>query len=178
MSSRDLSVSMVKANVLAVLLTSPLLVALATVFAARWGWSLVGHGLFEFVNYRVAVPAAVLGILAHEVIHAVSWALASRRRLSDVAVGVQWRSITPYAHPRDPMAARPYRIGAVMPGLVLGVLPAVAAIILGWPTLLVFGLVFTMAAGGDLLVLWLIRGVAPSQLVQDHPTRAGCMVLE
>jgi hypothetical protein len=41
-----------------------------------------------------------------------------------------------------------------------------------------FGLLFTFAAGGDALVLWLLRGVAPHRLVEDHPTRAGCFVWE
>ena len=34
------------------------------------------------------------------------------------------------------------------------------------------------AAGGDWLVLWLLRGVSPGAFVEDHPTRAGCYVLE
>jgi hypothetical protein len=178
MGMRDCSVSMGKANLLAVGLTAPLLVGLATLFATRWGWSLVGRGLLEFLSYRVAVPAVVIGIIAHEAIHAISWALVSRRPLSAIVVGVQWRTFTPYAHPREPMPARPYRIGAAMPGFVLGILPAVTAILFGWPLLLMFGLFFTMAAGGDALVLWLIRGVSPSQLVQDHPSRAGCTILE
>jgi hypothetical protein len=167
-----------KANLLAVVLMSPLVGGLAALFAARWDWALVGHGLWEFFDVRVAVPSAVLGIIAHEAIHAISWAVASRRPLSAIAVGIQWRSLTPYAHPRDPMGVQPYRIGAAMPGLVLGIVPAVAAIVLGRPILLAFGLLFTIAAGGDALVLWLIRRVSPTKSVQDHPTRAGCIVLE
>ena len=178
MPSRDCSVSMGKANLLAVVLMAPLVWGLAALFAARWDWALFGRGLSEFLDVRVAVPSALLGIIAHEAIHAISWAVASRRPLSAIAVGFQWRSLTPYAHPRDPMGVRPYRIGAAMPGLVLGIVPAVAAIVLGWPTLLVFGLFFTVAAGGDALVLWLIRGVPAAKSVQDHPTRAGCIVLE
>lgn len=167
-----------KANLLAVILMAPLVGGLAALFAARWDWALVGRGLSEFFDVRVAVPSAILGIVAHEAIHVISWAVASRRPLSAIAVGMQWRSLAPYAHPRDPMGVRAYRIGAAMPGLVLGLLPAVAAIVLGRPFLLVFGLFFTIAAGGDALVLWLIRGVSPAKSVQDHPTRAGCIVLE
>jgi putative zincin peptidase len=147
-------------------------------FAARWGWPLAGRGLVAFLHYRVAAPAMVLGILAHEAIHAIAWAIASGRPLRAIDVGVQWCSLTPFAHPREPMAAAPYRVGAAMPGLVLGILPALAGIIMRWPVLLVFGLVFTMAAGGDLVVLWLIRGIPRSQTVQDHPTGAGCIVLD
>lgn len=178
MTSRDCSVSMGKANLFAIVLMAPVVVGLAALFAGRWDPALFERGLTEFFQLRVVVPSAVLGIVAHEAIHAISWAVASRRPLSAIAVGIQWRSLTPYAHPRDPMGVRPYRVGAVMPGLVLGILPALAAIVFGWPTVLVFGLFFTVAAGGDALVLWLIRDLSPAELVQDHPTRAGCIVVE
>ncbi|HEY8256260.1 MAG TPA: DUF3267 domain-containing protein [Gemmatimonadales bacterium] len=178
METRDYSVSMGKANLLAIVLMAPLVATLAAVFVARWSWAVLDRGLSDFIDIRVAPPLIILGIVSHEIIHAVTWAVASRRPLSAIAIGFQWRSLSPYAHPRAPIGARAYRIGAAMPGLVLGLVPAVAAIALGRPLLLVFGLLFTIAAGGDALVLWLIRGVPPATLVRDHPTRAGCVVLE
>ena len=56
-------------------------------------------------------------------------------------------------------------------------LPFVVGTVLGSPSLALFGMIFVFAAGGDLLVLWLIRGVDARALVQDHPSRAGCIVL-
>jgi hypothetical protein len=76
------------------------------------------------------------------------------------------------------MRVRDYRIGASMPGLVLGIIPASTAIAFGWPSLLVVGILFTIAAGGDALVLWLIRSVPGDKSVADHPTRAGCVVID
>ena len=175
---RDCSVSMARANLLALVMTAPLACGLWFAFSVRWGWALPVQGLLAFLDWPIALPAVGLGVVAHEAIHAATWALASRRPISAIAVGVLWRSLTPYAHPRDPMEARAYRIGGMMPGLVLGILPAVAAVALGWPQLLIFGLIFTLAAGGDALVLWLIRDVSDSSLVQDHPSRAGCVSME
>jgi hypothetical protein len=65
-----------------------------------------------------------------------------------------------------------------MPGMVLGVLPYLAGLATGnvWVTL--FGLVFTWSAGGDALILLLMRGVGPGELVEDSPTRVGCHVVE
>lgn len=34
------------------------------------------------------------------------------------------------------------------------------------------------SAGGDWLILWLIRNVKAGSLVEDHPSKAGCYVLE
>ena len=48
---------------------------------------------------------------------------------------------------------------------------------LGWPLLMAWSLVFVLAAGRDLVVLWLIRRVPAGRMVRDHPTRAGCQDL-
>lgn len=176
--TRDHSVSMGKANVLAIALMTPIAAALAVLFVARWGWPLLNRGIADFFSLRVAVPVIVVGIVVHELIHAIGWALASGRPLRAIAMGFQLRSLSPYAHPRDPMNVRDYRVGAAMPGLVLGILPAAVALAFGWPSLLVVGILFTIAAGGDALVLWLIRDVPGDKSVADHPTRAGCVVID
>ncbi len=75
------------------------------------------------------------------------------------------------------MFAKPYRIGAVMPLILLGILPSLYAIAEGQAGLIAFGLFFTFAAGGDMLILWLLRDIPANALVEDHPTRAGCYVL-
>jgi hypothetical protein len=41
-----------------------------------------------------------------------------------------------------------------------------------------FGLLYTTAAGGDFLVLWILRNIKPNTLVEDHPTNAGCYIIE
>jgi hypothetical protein len=167
-----------KANVLAIVFTGPIAAVLAALFIARWGWPLLNRGISDFFDLRIAIPILIVGVFLHEAIHAVAWSLASGRPLKAIAMGFQLRSLSPYASPRDPIGIRDYRLGAAMPGLVLGILPAALAIVFGWPWLLVFGVLFTIAAGGDALVLWLIRDVPGDKSVADHPTRAGCVVLD
>lgn len=58
----------------------------------------------------------------------------------------------------------PYRLGAAIPGVVLGLLPSLVGIVTGNAPIMLFGLFFTFAAGGDALVLWLIRKVDPNAL--------------
>jgi hypothetical protein len=41
-----------------------------------------------------------------------------------------------------------------------------------------FGFLYTTAAGGDFLILWIIRNVKPNTLVEDHPSNAGCYIFE
>lgn len=95
-----------------------------------------------------------------------------------MSFGINWRTLTPYAHIKVPITARAYRWGAFMPGLVLGLIPCLIAVLTGSGWLLVVGAVFILVAGGDFLVLWLLRGVPAGALVEDHPTAIGCRVVE
>jgi hypothetical protein len=119
----------------------------------------------------------IAGILVHEGIHGVAWAAFARLPLKRIRFGFQASTLTPYAHALDPMPARAYRLGAIMPALLLGLLPFAAGTAIGSLWLALYGMIFVFAAGGDLLVLWLIRGVDRYALVLDHPSRAGCIVL-
>jgi len=69
-----------------------------------------------------------------------------------------------------------YRIALIMPGIILGILPSVYGIITGDSLILFLGLFFIIAAGGDLLVLWLIRKVSIDEYVLVHPKKAGCIL--
>jgi hypothetical protein len=117
------------------------------------------------------------GILVHEGIHALAWTAFGRLPLKRIRVGFNASTLMPYAHALDPMPARAYRLGALMPTLLLGVLPFVVDTVIGSASLALYGMIFVFAAGGDMLILWLIRGVDGRALVLDHPSRAGCMAL-
>jgi hypothetical protein len=175
---RDLSVSPAAANVYSLATGLPPMLLLMSLFLARWGLVPLFEALMEFGRPLSILPALVVGTIVHELIHGLAWAYFAGKPWSAIHIGFQWKTFTPYAHCREPMDIRAYRLGGVMPGLVLGIIPAVIGILTGNGWLHWFGLLFTLAAGGDFLVLWLLRGVRPGQLVEDHPTRAGCYVLE
>ena len=40
-----------------------------------------------------------------------------------------------------------------------------------------FGFLMLVAAAGDVLILWVLRGVPPRAWVQDHPRQVGCLVV-
>ena len=120
----------------------------------------------------------LFGIFAHELIHMTAWAFFAKKPLSAFKLGFQWKSLTPYAHCKEPMDILPYRIGSFMPCLLLGILPWVISLFTGDILFFLFGFLYTAAAGGDLLILWIIRKVKPNTLVEDHPTNAGCTIYE
>lgn len=175
---QDCTVSMLTANLLVLVSAGPIAALLGGLYALRWGAPALAHGVWSLLDPWVFLATVIPGILAHELIHALAWARAARRPFRDIQIGIQWRAVSPYAHPKEPMLVGPYRIGALMPAVCLGFLPAGLGILTGWSLLMAWSLVFVLAAGGDFVVLWLIRSVPADRLVEDHPTRAGCRVLE
>lgn len=174
---RDLSVSLARANVLTLAISLPLVALMLVVYrllAPEGAPPAVGGTLATALAFLALV---VVGILAHEGIHGLAWAYFGRLPLGRIRFGLQVKTLTPYAHALDAMPARAYRLGALLPALVLGVLPFAVGTAAGSAGWALYGMIFTFAAGGDMLVLWLIRGVDARARVLDHPSRAGCIVL-
>ena len=176
---RDLSISMAQANLVGIGLLLPVGALLALPYLALWGsnaflaaWLVVGD------NLLAAFGVIVVGIVLHELIHGLSWQIFGKKPRSAITYGFKLKTLTPYAHCTEPMDARAYCLGAALPGLLLGVLPWLIGLILGNGAALLFGLLFTVAAIGDAMILWLLRSVEPTAQVIDHPSRAGCFVID
>jgi hypothetical protein len=178
---KDLSMTTTKATLLSFVFGLPIACLLMGLYLWRWGTiiSLNNTRPISFLVFFIGfLTTLILGIVIHELIHGLTWAIAGHKPLSAIKFGIQWQTLTPYAHYRQPMEVQAYRLGVIMPLIVLGILPSLIGILTGNGWSMFFGFIFTLAASGDMLVLWLIRGVERGQLVQDHPTQVGCYLIE
>ena len=123
------------------------------------------------------IPVLLVATVAHELLHAATVIAIGRLGWKDVSYGMNWKSLMPYAHPRRPVTARVYVATAAAPGVILGILPALAGVIAGSGAWSAFGAVMLAAAGGDALIIWSLRHTPGSALVQDHPSRIGCQIV-
>src|SRR5512133_3431690 len=141
----DLSISMMAANVYSMLIVLPLIAVLAGLFLLRWAGQFRGAffagGSSDLLLFLVVFFA---GIVVHELIHAVSWTVFGRLPRSAIHFGIDKKTLSPYAHCKEPLAVNSYRLGTLMPGLLMGILPALASVITGSGWLLGFGLLFTL----------------------------------
>ena len=170
---RDLSISMGRANIIVLFTSIPVALLQLLLFVML-------HGMDNLAITwgSTLLIAVVLGVVVHELIHGLSWVILGNKPFSAIKFGFQWKTLTPYAHLKEPVEVNAYRIGGFLPGFLLGIVPYLLSLLLGDGNLLWFGIVHTAAAGGDWLILWLIRRVKSGILVEDHPTNAGCYVLE
>ena len=129
-----------------------------------------------WLGFALTFAMLILGIVLHELIHGITWAIFAKRGFKSIRFGVIWKMLTPYCHCKEPLNVRQYILGAITPAIILGVIPAIVAILTGNLGMLAFGIFFTMAAAGDFLVVNLIRKENKDDLVQDHPSEAGCYI--
>jgi len=168
----DLSISMVKANIYGLIVLLPV-VLLGLFYIKLWG--LAALKTIPFGSLGRFLILIFFGIVVHEGLHGLVWILAGKKW--NVTFGIHWKTLSPYAHCKAPLNVEAYRIGVALPGLILGLFPTGIGLFTGSHSAIVFGLIFILAAGGDALVLWLIRNVQAGSLVEDHPSRVGCYAL-
>ena len=181
---RDASISLVRANLLAVALI-PVLGALVLVpYALLWGipgletgGDAAGLRFSSPVESTITFISFLFGaIVVHELLHGVGFYVVGKIPRAKIGFGVKWLTFTPYCHCAEPMPANAYRWAVALPTLVLGVIPGLLGILLGNFLLAFWAVIMLVSGSGDLAILWAIRSVPGAAIVRDHPSRAGCLV--
>lgn len=174
---RDVSVPIEHILMRASLLALAILIVPLVLFSIIYGPSSFLGSLSD-VELLPAFLIVISAIIAHEALHAIGWKVFGRLPWSALSFGVDWKTLSPYCHAKAPMRAYAYRIGAVLPGLVTGILPLLIGLASGDMLWVLFGAFMTSAATGDIYVLWLIRHLPAHVWVIDHDSHAGCYVFQ
>lgn len=176
---KDLSISMVSANYYSLVFALPLTILFLLLFLISWGKSGLIQARHEIVqHFWTFILFLLAGIFLHELIHGISWTLLGRKSIKTIRYGVNWKVLSPYAHCQEPLPIQAYRLGAILPAVIQGFIPVFVGLITGNGLIFLYGLIFTAAAGGDLVVLWRLRIESSREWILDHDTRAGCYVIE
>lgn len=141
-----------------------------------WGSSVTFSPLLSAERALLLASACLAGSWLHEMLHALGWRCAARIGGGAVRIGWSAGALAPCAILALPVPARAYRWGVALPGVVTGLAPLIIGLACACPWLLWWGMLLSVAALGDALVLLRLRGVPASTTVRDHPTRAGCIV--
>ena len=173
------TVDIVWANIFGIILLIPIVLIFGLPYYLLW---MSKNPFSDFtmnafvINGGILFIAMILGIVAHELIHGLTWSIFAGNGFKSIKFGVLWKMITPYCHCKEPLRVDHYITGAIMPAIILGLIPAIAAIFIGNFILLLFGMFFTLAASGDFLIIHALRKVKKDAYVEDHPSEAGCYV--
>ena len=172
-------IDIVKANNIGLKLLIPTILIYGLPFYLIWKDSISFKDLFSAGSGWVFLKWLTIflaGIVAHELVHGITWALYAKKGFRSIKFGVLWKYITPYCHCKEPLQIRHYLIGAITPFIFVGLLPAVYAIITGSINWLLFGIFYTVGAVGDFLIIKLLLPEKRNDYALDHPSEAGCYV--
>lgn len=175
----DLTIGVVKANLLALIVMLP--------FAA-----LSGAVVLSSCSLRSMIESPSLDLLflflallllgaVHEGIHALTWAMFGKDYWKSIRFGVIWKALTPYCTCLRPAKRGQYILGAAMPTLVLGIGLTAAAALTGVYWVFILALAMIFGGGGDftiILKILLHRQCGKEAVYYDHPYECGVVVFE
>jgi len=173
---QDLTIDLKKANVLSLVLFIFLFVA------GKALYYLVNQKLvFSDINPLSFLIIFIVLIVVHEMIHGACWVAFTHGSFKNVEFGILKPTFTPYCTCLVPLKKGQYIVGAMMPGLLLGVIPFIISIIVANPSMLIIAETMIAAAAGDMMILLKIIGYKSSAsevMYMDHPTEAGGVIFE
>jgi hypothetical protein len=178
-----LTIDIIWANIFGVIILIPIVLVFGLPYYLRWHTEIDFKAFLDelsFPDFAIGglsvFVAMILGIVMHELIHGITWALFAKNGFKSIKFGILWKLLTPYCHCNESLNVKQYIIGAITPAIFLGFIPSIIAILIGNVWMLMFGMIFTMSACGDFLTINLIRKEKWDDLVQDHPSEAGCYI--
>ncbi len=173
---KDLTFSVVEANVWAIVVTLPLIIPFLLAYRLIWGKN--------ELDYRWGLVFALLLIVlivVHELIHGAVFACFAKEGFRSVAFGVIWSMLTPYCTCRESLKRKHYMLAILAPTVVLGIVPAAVALAIGSRWILYLGILMILGGGGDIMCaikLATYRTKGKECLFFDHPYEVGLAVFE
>lgn len=159
-------------------------------FLYMWGYSdsitILGNIHESFFQWLVTFLAVILlfilsitiGGILHELIHAVFFAPFLPTKFKGLKFGYMKDKMALYVHLKEPISITGFRLGTVMPGIVLGIIPIISGIMYGYLSVLLFGLFLTIAAVGDFLLLSKTLHVKSGYKIKDNPDDIGVDIIK
>ena len=176
----DLTIGVVKANLLALIVMLPFAVLSGVIVLSCCSLRSMVESISP-LDPLVFLLAMLLLTAVHEGIHGFTWALFAEDHWKAIRFGVIWKALTPYCTCAQPMKRGQYILGAAMPTLVLGIGLTAAAALTGifWVFILAIAMIF--GGGGDfaiILKMLVHRQKGRDAVYYDHPYECGVVVFE
>jgi hypothetical protein len=190
----EVTISVAKAYMYSAILIFPLTVALVIIYDKAYGvwhreiagtqfvaevlhtWVGSDQSLARLITYVGIFTFLLLGVIIHEALHGLTWGIFCKHGLKSISYGMRWDTFTPYAHCKEPLTMSRYRLGAAMPGILLGLIPIFFGFLFDQIILFGLGIIFLLSAGGDIAALWVSRHIKAEAIVQDHPDKIGILL--
>ncbi|MBR0442159.1 MAG: DUF3267 domain-containing protein [Firmicutes bacterium] len=174
----DLTISIVAANVFALVLFVPLFIGGMTLFIMKNSAGGIDMGPSSVFGIMIAM---LVLIVVHELIHGLVWSFFAERGFKDIEFGFMVKYLTPYCTCGVPLSKGQYIAGALAPLVFLGIVPMIWGILAGSFPVLLVGIIMADSAAGDIQIVWQIlryKSGSIDVVYIDHPTQGGGVIFE
>ena len=173
---RNLTVGIVKANVMAIVIMLPFIVLDSLIF---FGFVQDKGNISYFDSWLCLIFLIVLTVV-HELIHGITWGLFTRKHGKDIEFGVVWKAMTPYCTCSSALTKTQYIWGSLMPTLVIGIIGTWIAIVTKQYWIYITTVIMILGGGGDFYITLKLLQDHPKKdvLYRDHPYEVGLIVFE
>lgn len=177
---KDFSISILKANMYGFIATLPSIIILVELSIYVWEWGNYLDNLFSLFFQNILLLTLVLFIeyILHVLIQGRTWKFFGNTTANAIKYTINRSNRAIYVYCKEPIELKFCRLGIVMPVIIVGLIPTLLGILIGNLFIFLFGLFGIVFANEDIAVLWLLRNIKAGSLVEDHPTRAGCYVID
>lgn len=180
---KDYSVSDIEASIYPQIITLPFIGILVGLNIYIWKEQNFLNELSSLIstNFIIFILILFIGYIIHILIQGLTWQLFGNNKSNTIRYGIRRTtrgSVSFQAYCKEPIELKIYKLGITIPGIILGILPAVLGIITGHSFVFVFGLFGILYSGEDILILWLLRNIADDSLVKTHSKKTGCYVID
>jgi len=176
--TKELTMSTLAANVLAIVAALPPIVILIGVFRML---NPQAKGLSgEMSDLLLFLAVFMILVVVHELIHGITWGLCAKSGFKSIEFGVIWEYVTPYCTCSEPLKKGQMVLGALMPTILLGVIPGIIACIIGSTDLVYMAGAMMLGGGADIMITGKILRYKSGKgaLYHDHPYKVGTIVFE
>lgn len=175
-------INMMRANIFSLILILPSFLLMGIPYSLVWGFESLSQNILESfhpfahentTSFILEFVYLGLGVIAHELVHGLTWASFSKSGFKSIKFGIFWRLLSPYCHCSEPLKINQYRIGVIMPTIIVAIIPGIFSIYLGNPDLLTFSAFMMVVSSGDFLIFHLLRNESKDAYFLDHPIECG-----
>ena len=170
-----------KANIMAVLIFVPIMYLIFKFYVKLYSIDDFIDFVLDIKKFMFFIITSMVFIVIHELLHGLTWSLFTENGFKDVAFGFMWKYLTPYCSCKVPMKKGQYVLGLLMPLIILGIVPTIIGLAMGSVFLTALGAFYIFAAGGDIIMAFLIlsRDLKGKEvLLFDNPTEMGVSFFE
>ncbi|QKY70696.1 DUF3267 domain-containing protein [Lentibacillus sp. CBA3610] len=169
------SISMVKLNIWALIVTIVML----------FGVPIIHLAIFGEAGFTVTLPGLILFLAAmiiivciHEAIHLMGFRYIAGVPRQELAWGINWKLGAAYAHAKKPVKAVHMKKVLLLPLIPTGILPLALGVSIDLLPLSFLGIILMTGCLGDIALYRKLAKFPNSALVLDHPSKPQFTVYE